>query len=241
MAAEVQRLYGFAYLMLCTRSGARRLVDDVVIGLAKDPETITAVLAGPSPARELLGVVARHIDALLPRKAQRSFEGLDFELRSSLTRPARITGPDQVHTLLWELKRTCLTAALNCLPPAVRMAFILTDLMDIDEAEAARLLQIKESAYRVRLARGRKRLEDYLAPRCQHMDPKNPCKCDGRLAIAIDRRFVKLPPHSHDIPAQAHDADGPHRNILPLYRGLPTVRLSEGRVRELLDRLGPSA
>jgi RNA polymerase sigma-70 factor (ECF subfamily) len=159
--------------------------------------------------------------------------------RLSSTRPIDLRGDvtedaGKVHLLLWELKRSCLIATLSALPPGVRLSFVLTDLLGLSPAEASDLLGIKESAYRVRLTRARKRLEDYLAPRCTHVDRQNPCTCRGRLMIAHDAGFVALPQNPLDIPHEPHDSEAPRRDVGGLYRGLPQVRLSESDLRRLL-------
>src|SRR5690606_12868975 len=107
----------------------------------------------------------------------------------------------RVPVLLWELKRTCLASVLGCLPPGVRVSFIVTDMLGYSPAEAADLLDIRESAFRVRLTRARRRLDDYLAPRCGHIDRHNACYCEGRLTLALGTDFVHLPPHTADVPA----------------------------------------
>ncbi len=235
-ASELQQLYAFAYLMLCSRSEARRAVDASARRLLAEPAHAAELLAEPNPNGALLGVIARDLDARLGRKAGRTFKVLDDILRSELTRPVdpSYSDPDKLHALLWELKRTCLTSVLSCLPPGVRMAFILTDLMNFQPGPAAGLLKIKESAYRVRLTRARKRIEDYLTPRCQHVDVGNPCNCEGRLAISLDKRFLRPPPHTKDIPEEPFDARSPHGTVMPLYRTLPAVQLSNSRSQELL-------
>ena len=143
--------------------------------------------------------------------------------------------PGKVHLMLWELKRTCLTATLCCLPPGVRVSFVLTDLLGYSPAQASELLKIKESAYRVRLTRARKRVEDYLAPRCYHVDHQNPCTCTGRLIIAMDANFVKSPPNTLDIPHDPHDGDGPRRDMGSLYRSLPKVQLPDEELTALVN------
>ena len=67
-------------------------------------------------------------------------------------------GGERLNGMLWQLKRKCLVATLGCLPPGVRISFVLTDLLGYGPSEAAALLEIKESAYRVRLTRARKRI-----------------------------------------------------------------------------------
>jgi RNA polymerase sigma-70 factor (ECF subfamily) len=213
--------------------------------LVKDAKAASEerLLAETNPADALLALMARKMEESLGRKSDFSFDGLDQVLRSDITRPIDLSGgaldgqPAKVHLMLWELKRTCLTATLCCLPPGVRVSFVLTDLLGYGPAEASELLGIKESAYRVRLTRARKRVEDYLAPRCYHVDPQNPCTCTGRLVIAIDAQFVKPPPHSGDIPHDPHDGDGPRRDMGSLYRALPNVQLTAAEQTEVLGLL----
>src|SRR5258705_490715 len=64
----------------------------------------------------------------------------------------------------------------------------------LDDESAARSLGIKTSAYKVRLSRARKKVEDYLAPRCEHVNPNNPCHCPSRLGVALGRGFIAAPP-----------------------------------------------
>ncbi len=239
---ELPRLYAFAFHMSGSRPEARAHVDQLV----RDIKTKggDALLTDDNPSDAVLGLMARTMEENLGRKSEFSFDGLDNLLRSDITRPIDLSGgvlqnsPQKVHLMLWELKRSCLTATLCCLPPGVRVSFVLTDLLGHSPADAARLLGIKESAYRVRLTRARKRIEDYLTPRCAHVDPQNPCTCTGRLVIALDAEFIKTPAHTLDIPHDPHDADGPRRDMGSLYRSLPDAQLTPEEQTETLAGLG---
>jgi len=198
------------------------------------------LLERPNPEAVLLSALAKNLEDQLGRKAERSFDSLDRILHSDISRPIDITrkgieDPSRIHLMLWELKRTCLTAVLECLPPGVRVSFVLTDVYGLGPAEAAELLDIKESAYRVRLTRARKRVEDYLAPRCMHVDRANPCSCSGRLMIAMDAGFVSEPAPPNDVPHDPYDAEPPRRDVGGLYRGLPKVQLPEASIRKLVS------
>lgn len=237
---QLPRLYAFAYHMSGNRDEAREHVKTLVRDAKAQGEAPLVNHANPADA--LLGLMARKMEETLGRKSEFTFDGLDEILRTDITRPIDLsTGvgpggdPSRVHLMLWELKRTCLTATLCCLPPGVRVSFVLTDLLGYGPTEASELLGIKESAYRVRLTRARKRIEDYLAPRCYHVDNQNPCTCTGRLIIAMDAKFVKEPPDVGDIPHEPHDADGPRRDMGSLYRGLPKVKLSQPDIDTLID------
>lgn len=238
LKAELPRLYAFAYVMSGTRDEATARVTEVVRESARDGGAV--VLAAPKPGDALLGLLARQLEDHLGRKAEQSFVILDNLLRSELTRPIDLDTPgidgdlERVHPLLWELKRTCLTSVLGCLPPAVRLSFIVTDLLGYPPPAAAELLGIKESAFRVRLTRARKRLEDYLTPRCYHIDRQNPCNCEGRLGIALEAGFLRFPPHTADIPVEPYDAGPEHREVGGLYRSLPRIQLTPAQLELLL-------
>ncbi len=240
MRNELPRLYAFAYHMCGSREEALAAVRQLVADARVHGEQ--RLLGADKPSDAILGLMARTLEESLGRKSDHTFEGLDEVLRSDITRPIDITGggplggdPVRLHVMLWELKRTCLTATLSCLPPGVRVSFVLTDLLGYGPVEAADLLGIKESAYRVRLTRARKRVEDYLTPRCTHVDNQNPCTCTGRLLIAMDAGFVREPPHRADIPHEPHDADGPRRDMGSLYRSLPVVQMLDADLRALLE------
>lgn len=237
LTQELPRLYAFAYSMSASRDEARDHIRQLIRDAKAEDER--SLLSADKPGDLLLGLMARKMEETLGRKSDYSFEGLDSVLRSDITRPIDLGAgpggdPAKVHLMLWELKRSCLTSTLCCLPPGVRVSFVLTDLLGYSPAEAADLLQIKESAYRVRLTRARKRVEDYLTPRCFHVDHQNPCTCTGRLVIAIDAKFVAPPPHTLDIPHEPHDAEGPRRDMGSLYRSLPEVRLTEPELSALV-------
>jgi RNA polymerase sigma factor (sigma-70 family) len=242
LTQELPNLYAFAYQMCGARRDAARFVEELTQQVARLDEH--KLLHDGDPGRTLLGMMARSMEENLGRRSEHSFESLDMILRSDITRPIDLSNagmsddPTQVHVMLWELKRTCLTSVLGCLPPGVRLSFVLTDLVGLSPTEAAEMLGIKESAYRVRLTRARKRIEDYLAPRCYHVDRENPCTCSGRLMIAVDANFVKAPSSTEDIPHAPHDTGGPQRDVGSLYRGLPEVKLAQAELDRLLGLAG---
>jgi RNA polymerase sigma-70 factor (ECF subfamily) len=241
LTQELPNLYAFAYQMCGARRDAARFLEELTQQVAKLDDQ--KLLNDGDSGRTLLGMMARSMEENLGRRSEHSFESLDNTLRSDITRPIDLTNrgmgddPTKVHIMLWELKRTCLTSVLGCLPPGVRLSFVLTDLVGLSPTEAAEMLGIKESAYRVRLTRARKRIEDYLAPRCYHVDRENPCTCTGRLMIAMDANFVKPPTSTDDIPHEPHDNGGPQRDVGSLYRGLPNVKLPQGEIDRLINEV----
>ena len=143
----------------------------------------------------LLRIAAHVLGARLPQAPEVDFDLLDETLRSEATRTeevASLTDP-QRELLLWEMKQGCMTAVVNCLSPGERVAFVMSAVMGLSDDEAARALDIKGSALKVRLSRARKKVSDYLAPRCEHIDPRNPCHCPSRIGIALRKGFIAPP------------------------------------------------
>ncbi len=240
LSQDLPGLYRFAFQMCGSRPDALRFLESLCTATAERGEA--SLLGEKDPTRALLGMLARSMEENLGRHSDQSFESLDAVLRSDITRPIDLNSPSlrhdpgQIHVMQWELKRTCLVSVLSCLPPGVRLSFVLTDLEGLSPAEASELLGIKESAYRVRLTRARKRVEDYLAPRCVHVDRQNPCTCSGRLMIALDADFVRPPPTHEAIPHESHAHGRPQRDIGSLYRSLPVVTLQDSTLQDLITK-----
>jgi hypothetical protein len=146
---------------------------------------------------------------------------------------------------LWELKQGCMTAVVNCLPPGERAAFVASTIMKLNEEEAAAALDINASAYKVRLSRARKKVGDYLAPRCEHVNPQNPCRCPARVGIALAKGFI--PPAGElslrpRLPAYGRYGNGPDsedaplRDVAAVYGNLPDPDPPEELKTRLLTR-----
>jgi RNA polymerase sigma-70 factor (ECF subfamily) len=184
-------LYNFVFRLTLDRERTERYLGDVYAAAAAQIAAQPA--AEPERLVWLLGVASALLDERLPRQPEVSFDMLDETLRSEATRTdvvRSLTDP-QRDLLLWELKQGCMTAVVNCLPPGERAAFVVCHVLKLGDADAARSLGITESAYKVRLSRARKKVGDYLAPRCEHVNPMNPCRCPARVGTALAKGFIK--------------------------------------------------
>lgn len=158
-ASKANDLFLLARLMHTSRPDALASLR----GFAADPAKLLALPATSRPQDALFAGLARALEERLGRKVEYEFQLLDDVLRGDVTGEIDLDNkeidgdPRRVHPLLWELKRTCLYAVLGCLPPGVRIAFVLVDVFGYSPSLAAELLGINESAFRVRLTRARKR------------------------------------------------------------------------------------
>src|SRR5262249_8210200 len=196
----------------------------------------------------LLGLANELLEARLPRQPEVNFDILDETLRSEATRTdvVRSLSDPQRDFLLWELKPGCTPAALHCLPPGARGAFVVGHVLKLPDDRAAQSLGITESAYKVRLSRARKKVGDYLAPRCEHVNPMNPCRCPARVGTALHKGFIRsggeVSLRKAEIPYGRYgtgigNEDVPMRDISAIYGGLPEPDPPADFGAKLIDQL----
>lgn len=226
-----RRLYNFVYRLTLDRDRAERYLTDVFT---------QAVAVDPMPTEELeiwlLGLANKLLEERLPRQPEVNFDILDDTLRNEATRTdvVRSLSDPQRDFLLWELKQGCMTSVINCLPPGERAAFVVCHVLKMTDDAASRSLSITESAYKVRLSRARKKIGDYLAPRCEHVNPMNPCRCPARVGTALHKGFIRPMGPSGGVvslrkPVEpygrygtgAGNEDVPMRDIAAIYGNLP--------------------
>jgi DNA-directed RNA polymerase specialized sigma24 family protein len=227
-----RRLYNFVFRLTLDRDRAERYLTDIYTAAIEQAD------AAPTEPADvevwLLGVANVLLEQRLPRQPEVNFDILDETLRSEATRTdvvRSLSDPDR-DFLLWELKQGCMTAVINCLPPGERAAFTVCHVLKLQDAAAAKSLGITESAYKVRLSRARKKIGDYLAPRCEHVNPMNPCHCPARVGTALHKGFIKGNTEvslrkGASLPAYGKygtgpdSEDAPMRDIAAIYGGLP--------------------
>jgi RNA polymerase sigma-70 factor (ECF subfamily) len=238
-------VFNFLYRLTLDRDRAERYLVDVYERAAAQLERQPDGDALPW----LLGIANNLADERLPRQPEVNFDILDETLRSEATRTdvVRSLSDPQRDLMLWELKQGCMTAVVNCLPPGERAAFVVCHVLKLTDDAAAVALGITESAYKVRLSRARKKVGDYLAPRCEHVNPMNPCRCPARIGTALAKGFIRpvsttgreISLRKPSIPYGRYGTgpgvdDAPLRDIAAIYGALPDPDPSP----DLLARLG---
>lgn len=241
-----RRLYNFVYRLTLDRDRAERYLVDVYAAAAAQ------LARAPDTEREiwLIGIANKLLEERLPRQPEVDFDVLDETLRGEATRTdiVRSLSDPQRDFLLWELKQGCMTAVVNCLPPGERAAFVVCHVLKLGDEPAARSLAISGSAYKVRLSRARKKVGDYLAPRCEHVNPLNPCRCPARVGTALHKGFIGKVAGQISLRKQAEipygrygtglgNDDVPMRDISTIYGNLPEPDPPADFGARLLDHL----
>jgi DNA-directed RNA polymerase specialized sigma24 family protein len=247
-----RRLYNFVFRLTLDRERAERYLTDI-FGLAVERiESAPATSAQAETELWLIGLANQVLEERLPRQPEVNFDILDETLRAEATRTdvVRSLSDPQRDFMLWELKQGCMTAVINCLPPGERAAFVVCHVLKLPDDAAAKSLSITESAYKVRLSRARKKIGDYLAPRCEHVNPMNPCRCPARVGIALSKGFIRpvgeVSLRRGDAPSIPYgkygtgqeQEDAPMRDISAIYGGLPEPDPPAEFAKRVIDKFG---
>lgn len=87
--------------------------------------------------------------------------------------------------LAGEVKQACTLAMLTCLSREQRMAYVLGDIFELTDAEAALVLEVSAPTFRQRLHRARGAVQEFLARTCGVVSESNECRCERRVAPAL--------------------------------------------------------
>lgn len=119
--------------------------------------------------------------------------------------------PPEDHVMLNELRLRCTMAMLVCLDRDHRAAYVLGEVLQFDQAEAAEVLEIRPDLYRKRLSRARADVVAFTARACGLANAAAPCRCRRRLPAAVaagrvgqvDRPTWPGAPEFKDVEAEA--------------------------------------
>mgnify|MGYP000134051526 CR=1 FL=1 len=90
-----------------------------------------------------------------------------------------------------EVKFRCTSAMLICLSREQRLIYLLGDSFGIDHNVGAEIFGISKDNFRVKLARARKELHNYMEFRCGLINKSNPCRCTKKAKSALKMGVLK--------------------------------------------------
>src|SRR6185436_15376198 len=139
-----------------------------------------------------------------------------------------------------EVKLGCSLAMLTCLDREHRVAYILAEVFDLPNRIAAAMVEASEEVYRQRLSRARRQIEAFTRSYCGVVDAKAPCRCDRRVARAIElgriqRGVLALASHPRRLAAHVQEMESLH-GAARLMRSHPHYAAPD-RVAEAVKRL----
>jgi RNA polymerase sigma factor (sigma-70 family) len=113
-----------------------------------------------------------------------TFRRFGEQLDDGLTDPNPVTPED--HLLAVEVKLGCTLGMLLCLDRDHRLAYVLSDVFELSSADGAYVCSISPAAFRKRASRARQQLRKFTAEHCGLVDRNRACRCDRRVATALD-------------------------------------------------------
>lgn len=185
-AAE-RPIHNLAIRMLANRADAEDAVQEILIKLVTHLGSLRDVGAAAGWA---LRIACRHL--VEERKRGRiemmrlTFEGFAADLERGLA-PLVEGELSEVETALAieEVKVGCTLAMLTCLTREARIAYLLGDVFEMTDTEAAAVLDIGPAAYRQRLRRARASVTAFVAARCGIASDRAACRCAHRVSAAL--------------------------------------------------------
>ncbi|MFL6622649.1 MAG: RNA polymerase sigma factor [Sulfurifustis sp.] len=183
----------------------------------------------------LRDVVARrgHAPASFEEVAEQLGRG--FALTPDFTRGQTAADP-ALELEAREIGLHCLQGILMCLDTDERLAYVLSEVFDLDTSTAAQVAGVGAATYRQRLSRGRRRLEAFLGQHCGLVNAAASCTC-RRQAQALRRaqggrpvriRFARGAPATAEEIAQARADLSRLQRIALLFRNSPEWSTPDG-------------
>lgn len=115
-----------------------------------------------------------------------TFKGFAADLDEGLEDVADDSAKDaEFRMMVDEVKIGCTLALLTCLSRALRAAYILGEIFELTDTEAAAALEIEATAFRQRLRRARSLVIGFIEARCGIVSPAAKCRCDRRVTQAL--------------------------------------------------------
>ncbi|MEQ8330361.1 MAG: RNA polymerase sigma factor [Longimicrobiales bacterium] len=174
----------------------------------------------------------------LARRPGIGAEAFSLDLADGLDLTARADSPED-RVLASRVKLGCGRAMLQVLDGDHRLAYVMVDILELDQAEAAEAVGVAPATFRKRLSRARARMREVLHRNCGIVAPRNPCRCAGRVRRAdqlgrLDAKdaaeidLIQLQARIHALDEMAADAAyyradpmaTPSERVLPRLRNL---------------------
>jgi RNA polymerase sigma factor (sigma-70 family) len=139
-------------------------------------------------------IASNHLLTTHKRRAEKwgySFEKCEHAIEEALSMSSeeRIDTPEQ-NLIAEEVRLACLQGMLLCLSREIRLVFILGVVFEVTSHEGAHILDITPQAFRQRLSRGRKQIENFMTKKCSLVHPENPCACARLVPFEIKIKLL---------------------------------------------------
>jgi RNA polymerase sigma factor (sigma-70 family) len=185
---EAERpVFNLAVRMLANRADAEDATQEILVKIITNLGSVRDVEAAGAWAFK---IACRHLAHERKRGVieamQLRFEDFAADLETGLS-PLSDHGLSEVEARMAinDVKIGCTLAMLICLSRELRIAYILGDIFEVTDTEAAEILEIDPAAYRQRLRRARRAVTDFVTNSCGLVSDSAPCRCQRRVGQAL--------------------------------------------------------
>jgi len=185
IAKLVTPMYNLALRMLWHPQDAEDAVQEILIKVVTG---LRSFRGDSSVTTWSYRIAVNHLLTFRRRRSERmqmSFEEHANDLAVGLDTPIPSGLGVEDAVLETEVKVGCTHAMLLCLGREARMAFILGEVFDVPEREAAVLCAIPRVTYRKRLSRARAAIRGHMESYCGLVNEAAACRCRRRVGAAI--------------------------------------------------------
>jgi len=186
------RVYGLAIRMLSHPADAEDAAQEILIKIV----THLGEFRGESSFTSwVYRIACNHLLTTRKRRAERrevTFELCERHIDDALAASGAHTAPEAEQGLIVEeMMLSCMQGILLCLSRDLRMAYILSEVLDLSSAQGGNILNISPMAFRKRVSRGRTLIRNFMQKNCGIVNPGNRCKCVQLVGLAVQTGLIR--------------------------------------------------
>jgi len=232
-------VYHLAFRMLGSRADAEDATQEILIQVL----THLAQWRGEASFRTWVWRIgARQI---MRRKKSKdelecSFEAIEQVIAAGDANPPVPSISDaELMILKRELRLACTEGMLLSLDRDQRIAWILSEIFELESEEAARVLDVDAPALRKRLQRARERLGAWMHSKCGLVNALNACNCLRQIPVALEIGAIR----PQDLQFANHPVrqDPPQRKLAVLGAQADAVELAAREFTSQPDYAAPES
>lgn len=186
------RVYGLAIRMLSHPADAEDAAQEILIKIV----THLGEFRGESSFTSwVYRIACNHLLTTRKRRAERrevTFELCERHIDDALAASGAHTAPEAEQGLIVEeMMLSCMQGILLCLSRDLRIAYILSEVLDLSSAQGGNILNISPMAFRKRVSRGRTLIRNFMQKNCGIVNPGNRCKCAQLVGLAVQTGLIR--------------------------------------------------
>ncbi|GAA3590200.1 RNA polymerase sigma factor [Flavivirga amylovorans] len=136
-----------------------------------------------------------------------------------------------------EVKVSCTQGLLMCLNSVDRMVYVLSEILEFDSIEGAKILDITPENFRKKLSRARAKIRNFLNNKCGLVNSNNPCRCSKKIDFLINQdiinpkelRFAQHSKRSIDLISKIKLLE----DTVSVYQTVPNFKTPEAIIKEI--------